>query len=157
MSDLRIQEMLAQAPAFSGLSTDILDRLARHASEIEVPRGQCVFKSGETASSFFLLIEGEVSIQIPAVTGPTLHVQRLTPVRALGWSWMLPPYKWSFNALVESDAKLLEFDGKAILAECEEDPAFGYQIVKRVSGLMAERLEAAHRKMMDQWSAPGFA
>ncbi|MDT8439745.1 MAG: regulator, partial [Wenzhouxiangellaceae bacterium] len=63
----------------------------------------------------------------------------------------------SFNARTETDCTVLEFDGKSILAECESDAEFGYDVIKRFSGLMAERLEAAHRKMVEQWSVPGFA
>ena len=73
------------------------------------------------------------------------------------WSWLLPPFKWSFNARAETDSKVLEFDGEAVLKDCESDPAFGYEVIKRFSALMAERLDAAHRKMMEQWSPAGFA
>ncbi|MFU8877713.1 MAG: Crp/Fnr family transcriptional regulator, partial [Wenzhouxiangellaceae bacterium] len=139
MTDTQIRQMLAESPVFSGMSDDFLDRLAAHASAIEVEDGTCLFRGGDPASHFYLLIEGEVSIEIPAVTGPTLRVQRLTPVRVLGWSWLLPPFKWSFNAVAETDSRLLEFDGEAILKECEADPAFGYEVIKRFSGLMAER------------------
>jgi len=157
MSSDAIRKQLAEAPVFKGVEDAFLDRLAAHAKEISAEPGSCLFRPGDPASSFYLLLEGEVSIEIPAVAGPTLQVQRLTPVRVLGWSWLLPPFKWSFNARTETDCRLLEFDGESVLAECENDPAFGYQVIKRFSGLMAERLEAAHRKMMEQWRAPGFA
>ncbi len=157
MANKTIRERLAEAPVFSGMNDQHLDSLASAAHEIQVENGTCLFRSGEPASKFYLLIEGEISIEIPAVSGPTLQVQRLTPVRVLGWSWLLPPFKWSFNAVAETGSTLLEFDGKAVLEQCESDPAFGFDVVKRFSGLMAERLEAAHRKMMEQWTAPGFA
>jgi hypothetical protein len=55
------------------------------------------------------------------------------------------------------DSYLLEFDGSAILARCEEDPKFGYELFKRFAALMSARLDAARQKMMDQWDPPGFA
>jgi hypothetical protein len=55
------------------------------------------------------------------------------------------------------DSDLLEFDGSAILARCEEDPNFGYGLFKRFAALMSERLDAARQKMMDEWNPPGFA
>ncbi|MDT8409443.1 MAG: cyclic nucleotide-binding domain-containing protein [Wenzhouxiangellaceae bacterium] len=157
MSKQSIKQALAEAPVFEGLSDERLELLASRAKEISVEEGTCLFRGGDPAKQFYLLIDGEISIEIPAVTGPTLKVQHLKPVRVLGWSWLMSPYRWTFNARTESDCKLLEFDGEAVLADCEQDPAFGYQIVRRFSGLMAERLEAAHRKMMDQWSPAGFA
>lgn len=157
MASKSVKQVLAAAPVFSGLSEEYVDRLAAHAAEIQVENGTCLFRGGDPARHFYMLIDGEISIEIPAVTGPTLRVQRISPVRVLGWSWLLPPFKWSFNARAEADSRLLEFDGEAVLADCESDPAFGYEVIKRFSALMAERLDAAHRKMMEQWSPAGFA
>jgi len=157
MASNSIQQVLSDAPVFSGLSDDFIERLAGHGSERSVENGEVLFRSGEPARNFFLLIEGEISIEIPAVTGPTLQVQRLRPIRVLGWSWLLPPFKWSFNARAETNSKVLEFDGEAVLKDCEADPEFGYEVIKRFSALMAERLDAAHRRMMEQWSPAGFA
>ena len=75
----------------------------------------------------------------------------------LGWSWLIAPYRWHFQAIAEEDSKLLEFNGEVILAHCEEDPRFGYELLKRFAALMSERLEAARLKMMDQWFSAGFA
>ena len=52
---------------------------------------------------------------------------------------------------------MLELDGAPILARCEEDPRLGYELLKRFSGLMSERLQFARRKMMDEWKPAGFA
>ena len=157
MTSDTIKQVLSDAPVFSGMSDDYLERLAGHARSRDVGNGEVLFRSREPARHFYLLTDGEISIEIPAVQGPTLQVQRLKPIRVLGWSWLLPPFKWSFNARAETDSRVLEFDGQAVLEDCESDPAFGYEVIKRFSGLMAERLDAAHKKMMEQWSPAGFA
>ena len=157
MSSNSIQKSLAEAQAFSGLDDEYAERLAEHGTEVSIEDGEVLFRSGEAAKHFYVLVEGEICIEIPAVSGPTLEVQRLKPVRVLGWSWLLPPFKWSFNARVSQSGKVIRFDGEAVLSECESDPAFGYEVIKRFSGLMAERLDAAHKKMMEQWSPAGFA
>lgn len=157
MSPSSLKEVLSEAPVFNRMSGDYIERLAGHAVEKSVESGEVLFRIGEPAESFFMLIDGEVSIEIPAVSGPTLQVQRLKAVRVLGWSWLLPPFKWSFNARAETNSRVLVFDGAAVLTDCESDPAFGYEVVKRFSALMAERLDAAHKKMMEQWSPAGFA
>ena len=74
-----------------------------------------------------------------------------------GWSWLIAPYEWHFNARASGSTRVLEFDGKALLQRCEDDAEFGYPLLRRFSELMARRLDAAQRKMMDQWSPPGFA
>jgi len=152
-----IEKLLTEAPAFAGLSDEHKRRLAAHGEAVEVGNGEVLFRSGDPARHFFVLVDGEISIEIPAVTGPTLQVQRLSPVRVLGWSWLLPPFKWSFNARAERDSEVIRFDGEAVLEACEADPAFGDAVIEDDAALMAERLDAAHRKMMEQWSPAGFA
>jgi CRP/FNR family cyclic AMP-dependent transcriptional regulator len=94
---------------------------------------------------------------VPALVGPLLELQVLGDNQMLGWSWLIPPYRWNFSARAVEDTELLEFDGQAILARCEKDPKFGYELLKRFTTLMSERLNAARLKMMDQWNPPGFA
>lgn len=142
---------------FSGLSDDFIEFLADCAIKMRIKDGEALFKQGERADKFYLLRSGQVSIQVPALMGPTLDIQTLGEGEILGWSWLISPYRWSFQARAIEDSDVIEFDGSAILARCEQDPAFGYELFKRFAALMSERLDAARQKMMDQWDPPGFA
>jgi hypothetical protein len=77
--------------------------------------------------------------------------------QVLGWSWLISPYKWNFQTRAEEDTELLEFDGMALLAQCEQEPKFGYELLKKFAGLMSVRLSVARQKMMDEWNPDGFA
>ena len=116
-----------------------------------------LFRHGDDAQHFYLLAGGRVSVQIAAIEGPALELQELGPQAVLGWSWLIAPFKWSFQARATTAADVVEFHGAAILARCESDPAFGYQLIKRFSNLMSERLHFARRKMIEEWKPPGFA
>ena len=151
------EDYLTTHAFFSGLDEGFIKFLANSATEIQVEKGHILFQQGKPANKFYLLRSGLVSVQIPALMGPTLEIQTLASDQLLGWSWLMPPYRWNFQARAIEDSDLLEFDGSAILAHCEEDSKFGYELVKRFAGLMSERLNAARQKMMDQWDPPGFA
>ncbi len=88
-------------------------------------------------------------IQVPSIFGPPLTVQTLGDGELLGWSWLIPPYKWHFEARADSDLQVIEFDGARLRQRCEEDPALGYQLLKRFSALMSDRVQAARMKMME--------
>ncbi len=96
-------------------------------------------------------------MQIPAIIGPALEIQALGKNEVLGWSWLISPYKWNFQTKAEEDSELLQFDGAAILARCEQEPKFGYQLLKRFTVLMSVGLNAARQKMMEEWNPAGFA
>jgi len=151
------EDYLSTHTFFSGLDDSYREFLSNSATELQINKGGVLFKQGDRADKFYLLRKGQVSVQVPALMGPSLEIQTLGEDQVLGWSWLIPPYRWIFLARAEEDSELLEFDGGAILARCEEDPKFGYELFKCFAALMSERLGAARQKMMDQWDPPGFA
>lgn len=157
MSNQLIVEYLSAHDFFSELSEDVLKFLCERASAREIKKGQILFRQGERADKFYVVRNGRISVQIPALMGPTLEIQALGKDQVLGWSWLISPYQWNFQAKAEEDSELLEFDGTAILARCEQEPKFGYELLKRFAALMSERLDAARQKMMDEWNPVGFA
>jgi len=142
---------------FAGLSEEYIELLSEFATQKHVARGDVLFQQGKPADKFYLVREGKVSVQVPALVGPVLELQILGENQMLGWSWLIPPYRWNFMARAVEDTEVIEFDGVAILAKCELDPKFGYELFKRFTALMSKRLDAARQKMMDQWNPPGFA
>ena len=157
MSNQSIEDYLPTHAFFSGLDDSFMKFLSDSATQLRVKKGDVLFQQGERADKFYLLRNGQMSVQVPALMGPTLEIQTLGEDQILGWSWLIPPYRWNFQARALEDSDLLEFDGSAILARCEEDPKFGYELLKRFAALMSERLDAARQKMMDEWNPPGFA
>ncbi|MDH5354752.1 MAG: cyclic nucleotide-binding domain-containing protein [Gammaproteobacteria bacterium] len=157
MSEQSINDYLSSHPFFDKLDEDFLQFVSNSATELQLKKGDILFRQGELADKFYLLREGQISVQVPAIVGPALEIQSLSKGQILGWSWLMPPYRWHFLARVEEDSDLIEFDGISILAHCEEDPKFGYELFKHFAALMSERLEVARQKMMDQWNPPGFA
>jgi len=151
------EDFLSAHAFFKGLNEDFITLLSEYATERQVKKGEVLFQPGRPANRFYLLRNGRVSVQVPALVGPVLELQILGENEMLGWSWLIPPYRWNFLARAVEDTDLLEFDGSAILERCEKDPKFGYELFKRFTALMSERLDAARQKMMDQWNPPGFA
>lgn len=148
---------LAGVAFFAGLDQDCLRFLASCAQRIELDKNIVLFRYGEPAEHFYLICRGRVTVEVPAISGPSLELQNLGPGEILGWSWLIPPYRWSFQARTVEPAELIEFDGAAVRARCESDPRFGYALLKRFSALMSERLNLAREKMIEEWNPPGFA
>ena len=152
-----IREILDANAFFGGLSGEVNDFLADHARPRELQRDRVLFHYGDRATQFFLVISGRISVEVAAIQGAPLELQALGPGAVLGWSWLISPNQWNFQARAIEASEIIEFDGAAVLARCEADPAFGYEVLKRFSGLMSERLQFARQKMMEAWQMPGFA
>lgn len=150
-------EYLKSHTIFSDLKVKHIEILAKHCKKQTFAVGDLLFKQQDPAETFFILLVGSVQVEVPAIQGPALPVQELGPDEVLGWSWLIPPYRWNFEAKADQDCEVLVFDGKALLAYCEEHNDFGYELIKRFSGLMSQRLQAARIRMMDNWAPAGWA
>jgi len=142
-------ELLAEHPLFSALRPEHLQILADAARERRYADGDAIFRQDEEAAHFYLLESGTAVVQIPSIYGPPLVMQSLSAGDLLGWSWLIPPYKWHFDAKATSDASVIEFDGQGLRRRCDQDPELGYQLLKLFSALMSERVLAARLKMME--------
>ena len=142
---------------FKGVTDEQIKILSSYAHLRHYEPGDCLFKQGESADHFYIVVSGRVSVEVPAIYGPPLIVQTIADEGVLGWSWLIPPYRWAFEAIAQNETDVIELDGAALRNACEVDPALGYQLMKSFAGLMSQRLHEAREKMMENWSAPGFA
>lgn len=157
MSKQAIKEQLAKQKFFDGLDENYLDFLAENAEIRSLREDEVLFRHGKRADSFYLVTKGRISLEVAAIEGPPLELQGMQAGAIIGWSWLIAPYEWHFQARAEEPSEVIRFDGDAVFQRCEDDADFGYEMLKRFSGLMSERLSFARRKMMEEWNPPGFA
>lgn len=139
------------------LSDRQLAAVVAHAGVRRIAAGEVLFRQGDRAIRFYVVRDGSIRVGVPAIDGPALEVQRLGPGEVLGWSWLIPPYRWTFDARAVDDSTLIEFDGESLRRACEQDPVLGYAVMKIFAELMSARLQAARMRMMEAWSPPGWA
>src|SRR5262249_24747465 len=134
-----------------GLSEPLLERLAREAMPAEFKAGEEVFNEGGLANRFYLICSGQVELQ--AATGldhQPVVVDTIGAGSVLGWSWLFPPYSWHFDACAITPVKAIFFYGTRIREECETNHELGHELMKRVSAVAIERLQATRRRMIEQ-------
>lgn len=148
---------IRSAGLLADLAPEFVQILATHARPRRLGDNQVLFHYGEPARGFYLLTSGRISVEVASLEGPALQLQDLPPGAVLGWSWLIPPHRWSFQARAEGATEVIEFDGSALLAECEANPRFGYELLKRFAALMSERLQRARQRMIEEWRPEGFA
>lgn len=152
MSDPAIRTYIGQLSFFSGLTNAQLDLLASFATATRYNAQQRVFKSDTDADKFYIVRDGKVGVEIPAVAGEPLRIQTLGNGGVLGWSWLLSPYRWLFDARALVPSDIIAIDGARLREKCEADNALGYQLMKRFAVLMAERLNASRVAAIKQYS-----
>ena len=66
-----------------------------------------------------------------------------------GWSWLIPPYRWHFDARAMDLTRAIALDGKCLREKFEKDHDLGYELMKRFALVIAERLDATRFQLMD--------
>ena len=147
-------EVLGQHPFFYGMSEDHLRKMAACASAVEFVSGQTIFHEGAPADVCYLILDGDVALELTAPGRGPHVIQTLHAGDILGWSWLFPPFKWSFDAQSLVQTSAIRFDAAELRAAKEADLAFGYDLLKRFAEVMVRRLQAARLQLLDIYADP---
>lgn len=145
---------------FEGLDQDFLQELAELAQKKTYADRDPVIRVGAPAENFFIITKGQVNIitdkleNIDVADPAPVAIQTLGPGEVLGWSWLVEPHQWRFEAKAVGATEVLAVDGKWLRNKCESDPALGYEILKRLTKLMAERLYATRCQLSMHGNVP---
>lgn len=145
--------ILAQQHFLKGMDKEHLEAIADCASYVRFQKGDFLFHEGEFARRFYIISSGKVAIEIfTAGRGPVI-VETLDDGDVLGWSWLFEPYRWHFDALAQTDITAVAFDALCLRGKCEANHDLGYELVKRFSQVIVERLQATRLALMDVYGA----
>jgi len=144
-----LEGILAEHPFFSGWESRYLQLAVGCASNVRFNAGEFVFQEGEEANTFYLIREGRVALEVVFPGRGALTIQTLEGGEMLGWSWLIPPYSWRFDARAVETTRAIALDGKCLRGKCEEDHELGYELVKQVASSLGQRLDATRMRLLD--------
>jgi CRP/FNR family cyclic AMP-dependent transcriptional regulator len=145
----RLDEILADVPFLAGLNADELALLAGCASNVHFDEGEVLFREGDAANSFYVVRHGSVALELHVPARGGLTIETIEAGEVLGWSWLFPPYRWHFDARALSPVRATAFDGECLRGKCEQDPALGYDLMKRFAQVLIERLQWTRLRLLD--------
>ncbi len=153
MQDL--DRIICEHPFFAGVEPSFCRLVCGCAHPVAFESGQYLFHEGGTAEEFYLLREGRVALEITAAGHGTKTFQTLGPGEIVGVSWLIPPYRWAYDARAVAPTQAIAFDARGIREECERDHDVGYALMKRVVPTLIERLQGTRMQILDVYGHPG--
>jgi CRP-like cAMP-binding protein len=136
-----LEKAVASHPFVQGMAPQHIQILVECAMFARFEPGQIVFHKGEIANRFYLIERGKVSIEAPAGEHGAVTVQTVGPGEVLGWSWLFAPYYWHFDACAVELTEAIFFYGTRLREHCEQDREFGYELMRRVTAVVMQRLQ----------------
>jgi len=147
-------ECITSQKIFCNLAPEQLQILDRHSTLITFKTGQHLAKEDDPADEFYMLINGDLAIELHAAPTGERTLLTLLPGDLAGWSWIFPPYRWVFDVKARSDGEGIQFDAIALRNYCETDPAFGYALMRLFMQVMCERLKSTRIQLLDIYGNP---
>lgn len=148
-----LEPLLAAHPFFRDLAPDDLRAVVGCASNVRFAAGETVAREGEPADRFFLVRSGRVSVEIFVPNRGTVPVQTVGEGEVVGWSWLVAPHVWRFDARATELTRVIALDGACLRGKCDADPRLGYELLKRFASVMTERLQATRLQLLDMYGA----
>jgi CRP/FNR family transcriptional regulator, cyclic AMP receptor protein len=146
--------LVADFPVLSRLTSQQLARVQSSAATARFAAGERVFAEGGPAVGCWLIHVGRIAIDVLVPGRGLVVVQTLGPGDVLGWSWLVPPYRWQFGATAAAPTTATVLDTTQLRALAEEDPEFGYALSTTMFSAMLQRLQATRARLLDLYRSP---
>ena len=144
-----LEQLICEHPAFAGMAREHCELIGGCARNVRFDQGQYLFREGEPADAFFLIRHGRVALEIAAPGREPLRFLTINAGEIAGEAWLVPPYRWIFDAQALELTRALSIDARCLREKAEEDHDFGYEMLKRFTAMLVERLHAAQLQMLD--------
>lgn len=144
-----LEQIIAEHPFFEGIAPAYLALISGCARNVRIDPDRYLLRHGEPAQFFYLLRHGRVILELAAPGPGTLTFQTLGPGELVGVSWLLPPYRWTYDARVLQQVRAVSIDAACLRAKSEADHNFGYDMMKRFMPVLVQRLQDARLQLLD--------
>ncbi len=144
-----LAKILKEHPFLEGLEQHHLDFITGCASNVVFKKNEFLFRAGDPGNLFYFIREGQVVVEIyiPG-KGPT-EIQSRGKGDVTGWSWLIPPYRSTFDVRAAELTRAIVLDGTCLREKMETEHDLGFILMKRFAALIAERLEATRIQLLD--------
>lgn len=152
MNVTSIRDLLAAQPVLLDLEPADIDLMAGCARNQVFEAGTFLAREDQPANHFFIVREGKVALELQAPTG-SLLIETIGSGDLVGWSWLFPPYQWTFDVEAITTTRAVVIDSTCLRDKCEADTAFGYRVMKRFAQVIVDRLQITRVRLLDLYGA----
>ncbi len=143
-------EVLRQVETFQSLSDDELSAISEMTVEKQFVYGERLFKDGDSATHLWIVKEGIIDLRFDLPGRETSEESTLSSItvnKIIGWSSLVPPYKYKLSAYCASTlCKVLVIDRIPLREFLTGHPKTGYHVMAtmlRVVGRRFQRLQGS--------------
>jgi CRP/FNR family cyclic AMP-dependent transcriptional regulator len=119
----------------------------------DVPEGRVLFRQGDVPHDVYLVVSGNVALDLQ-VDGKSQRIMTVGAGEILGWSALLEQTQMTATAMAICPTTVAQINTQQLLAICQHNPRFGYELLRRTSLALASRLSATRAMLLDSNGVP---
>jgi CRP-like cAMP-binding protein len=127
-----------------GITDEDAARVLALGSRTALSAGRALFKLGDIAQSLYVVERGRVALTLPmTVQGreQEVLVEERSAGQTLGWSALVPPHRFTLNAVASVETEVLALPRTALFDHFEAHPRVGCAVARNVSAVVGHRLQ----------------
>jgi CRP-like cAMP-binding protein len=144
-----LERILAEHPFFAGFSAELSQLTAGCARNHAYQAGEYLFHESGPADEFFLIRRGQVALEIVSPGHAPIVFATLGEGEIVGASWLVPPYRWVFDARAVTLTRAIGINAACLRDKCEANHDLGYEMMKRFLPILVQRLHATRLQILD--------
>lgn len=149
-TDLDITSIVHAVPLFFDLLPNQIEEITRISDLIEIDPGDQPIREGARLDFLYILLEGEIRVEVFIPTRGVIETIRLGPLDVIGWSAMTPVVRQrTATCTALTHCRLLRLDAKMLTSLCEKEHDIGFVIYRRLANVTAMSFLTTRIQMMN--------
>ena len=134
-------DWLKKTELFGALKESQLDILLSHSSVETFPEGKTIFRQGDEANHFYILIEGTIDLSVKTEGKFDFLSSKVEKEgAAFGIPSLIEPFRYNVTTTCLKLSKVLVIDAGLVKMDMEQDPRMGMEIMKKLVFIYFNRL-----------------
>jgi CRP-like cAMP-binding protein len=117
-------------------------KLAAIARPQECPAGALLFREGDDSTLIFVLLSGEVSLEVRIQDQSPTTIYMASPGELLGWSPVLGHHAMTASARATTPCRLAILEAARVNELIDQDPQLGLAFLRQLAVIVSDRLSA---------------
>jgi CRP-like cAMP-binding protein len=154
MNEGNLLTALSETDFLFDMRGDDLEKIAAISTLCDFQPGDIIFREGAPACRAYIVISGIVALEICATGKGCQRILTVGRGELLAWSAILEQPRLTATARAMTPTQLIQINASQLVDVCDENPAFGYQLMRRTAKALANRLTATRVQLLDVYAHP---
>ncbi len=137
-------DVLTKNKIFTGVSSVTLAKIMLLTKEVSFVEETRIFSEGGKADMLYIILDGVMDLTFCLKIGEVeseITIDTKKRGDTVGWSALISPHIYTLSCVCPKPMRALSIHGEELLSLADEDPEFGYMLMRNIAQLIRARMK----------------